>query len=318
MTRPIVSITVPIYKAEKYLRRCIESLTSQTLTNIEIILVDDGSPDRSGEICDEYAQKDSRIKVIHKENGGSASARQAGLEISTGVFYTVCDADDWVELDMYEELYNKSKESDADIVISEYYSNYPNGIQKQSSPYVFTTQEQYIEDLMLRKTSVSTCNKIFKLSYLHKFNINYEQGINLGEDSIFIFKILLHPIKIATINKAFYHYQRVMHSESYTNKISLKTLSDAEYVHNWKMDNYCNDRYKRAHLHSMINLAFIALRTETINKQRYKEIISQLLITDLIKYRVITIKSVFIASTKILGLKFGKLLLRFGYGKFYK
>ena len=122
MTSPLVSITVPIYKVQKDLPRCLDSLINQTLENIEIILVDDGSPDQCGNICDEYAAKDHRIKVIHKENGGLASARQAGLELCSGIYYTVCDGDDWVEADIYEKLYNKAVAEDADIVLSNYYS----------------------------------------------------------------------------------------------------------------------------------------------------------------------------------------------------
>jgi glycosyltransferase involved in cell wall biosynthesis len=96
---------------------------NQTLGNIEIILIDDGSPDGSGAICDEYSKRDTRIKVVHKENGGLSSARNVGLELSTGEYYIVCDSDDWVETTMYEELYNKAKQEDADIVLCDYLVN---------------------------------------------------------------------------------------------------------------------------------------------------------------------------------------------------
>ncbi|MEH7076807.1 glycosyltransferase family 2 protein [Neobacillus drentensis] len=111
-----ISIIVPIYNVEPYLRKCVESILSQSYTNIELILVNDGSPDKCGGICDEYAKKDNRIKVIHKENGGLSSARNAGLEIATGDFIGFIDGDDFVDTDMYEILYNLLVEYSADVV----------------------------------------------------------------------------------------------------------------------------------------------------------------------------------------------------------
>ena len=124
---PKVSIIVPVYKAEKYLNRCIDSILAQTFTDFELLLIDDGSPDRSGEICDEYAKKDSRIRVIHKENGGVSSARQRGLDESVGEYTMHADPDDWVEPEMLDELYKKAKEEDADMVICDFFYEYKTG-----------------------------------------------------------------------------------------------------------------------------------------------------------------------------------------------
>lgn len=109
MNMPKVSIIVPVYKAEGYLHRCVDSILAQTFTDWELLLIDDGSPDRSGEICDEYAQKDSRVRVIHKENGGVSSARQRGQDEACGEYTIHVDPDDWVEPTMLEELYQKPK-----------------------------------------------------------------------------------------------------------------------------------------------------------------------------------------------------------------
>jgi glycosyltransferase involved in cell wall biosynthesis len=111
-----ISIIVPIYKVEPYVRNCVESILSQSYTNIELILVDDGSPDKSGSICDEYAKKDNRIKVIHKENGGLSSARNAGLDVATGDLIGFVDGDDFIDKDMYETLYKFLIENNADVV----------------------------------------------------------------------------------------------------------------------------------------------------------------------------------------------------------
>ena len=318
MTRPLVSISVPVYKTERDLRRCVESLLNQTLRDIEIILVDDGSPDNCGIICDEYAAKDARIKVIHKENGGSSSARKEGLKHCTGIYYTVCDSDDWVEPTMYEELYQRAVETNADIVACDYYSEYGNGKQVRSASYTYTTQEQYIEDLMLRTTSVNTWSKLFRRDMIRDLGIDYTEGVNLGEDGLFLFKTLLVPQNIATLPRALYHYQRDMNSASYTNNITLKGIENAAYLHYWKAENYKDSRYDRAHQHSLINYAFLSLRCKDISSAQYRKIMREVSVVRLIRHRALTTKAMLIVSTKYLGLRFGKFCLRTLYKLFYK
>ena len=103
---PMISVIVPIYNVEKYLARCVDSIVNQTYKNLEIILVDDGSPDRCPQMCDDYAEKDSRIKVIHKKNGGLSDARNAGMAVATGEYISFIDSDDWIETSMFELLLN--------------------------------------------------------------------------------------------------------------------------------------------------------------------------------------------------------------------
>ena len=160
---PIISISIPVYNVEKYLCQCIESIINQSLIDIEIILVDDGSTDSCGGICDKYAAKDSRIKVIHKENGGLASARQAALEIATGIYFCACDADDWVESDMYEQMYNKAQETGADIIICDYYIEYDNGetVHKQIEK-LDDSETDLIGNALNGKLPTSMWNKIYK------------------------------------------------------------------------------------------------------------------------------------------------------------
>ena len=115
----LISIIVPIYKTEKYLDRCIKSIINQTYKNLEVILVDDGSPDRCGVICDKWAQKDKRIKVIHKENGGVSDSRNAGLDIANGEYIGFVDSDDYIHKDFIKILYNLCKENNSDISVCE-------------------------------------------------------------------------------------------------------------------------------------------------------------------------------------------------------
>ena len=132
MKREFISVIVPVYNVEYYLKQCLDSIVNQTYRNLEIILVDDGSTDSSGDICDEYAQIDARIKVIHKENGGLSSARNAGLDVCTsgGELIAFVDSDDWLELDMFEVLYTNLKEKNVDIACVGYYQCYMNKIVK--------------------------------------------------------------------------------------------------------------------------------------------------------------------------------------------
>ena len=121
METPKISVVIPVYNMEKYLKRCMDTIINQTFRDLEIILVDDGSKDNSGRMCDEYKASDSRIKVIHKQNGGLGFARNSGLEIATGEFVSFVDSDDYVKLDMYEKLYNRIKQENADTCIFGYH-----------------------------------------------------------------------------------------------------------------------------------------------------------------------------------------------------
>ena len=115
-TNPLISVIVPVYNVEKYLGKCVDSILAQTYENLEIILVEDGTKDNSGAICDAYAAKDSRIRVIHKENGGLSSARNAGMDIARGEYFGFVDSDDWIEPKMYETLLNLAEKYHADLV----------------------------------------------------------------------------------------------------------------------------------------------------------------------------------------------------------
>ena len=115
MNLPKISVIIPVYKVEEYISRCIKSVVDQTYSNLEIILVDDGSPDNCPAICDKWAEKDSRIKVIHKKNGGLSDARNAGMQIASGEFIGFVDSDDWISKEMYQLLYENMKENESDI-----------------------------------------------------------------------------------------------------------------------------------------------------------------------------------------------------------
>ncbi len=206
--QPKVSIIVPIYNTEEYLHRCVDSILSQTFLDFELLLIDDGSPDRSGEICDEYAQRDNRIHVFHKENGGVASARQFGMEHAQGEFVIHADPDDWVEPNMLEDLYDNAIEKKADLVICDFYVDDDKYAKQEPSG---ENHMIVLKDLFQRLHG-SCWNKLVRRSCYEKYNITFSQNLSFCEDLTFWVKLLKNPIRISYLPKAFYHY--VLHDDS--------------------------------------------------------------------------------------------------------
>lgn len=205
--QPLVSVIVPVYKAETTIHRCVDSLLVQTLKDFEIVLVDDGSPDRCGEICDEYARNDSRIKVIHQKNMGVSAARQTGIDNATGKYTIHADPDDWVEPTELEELYKKAKEDDADMVICDFYEN--DDIYHKQEPSSLDSKVVLYE--LFQQLHGSCCNKLIRRACYSDYCIKFPKDIHLREDVYVLCAMLLHPIKVSYLSKAFYHYvQRPM------------------------------------------------------------------------------------------------------------
>lgn len=221
-----VSVLVPVYKAEKYIRRCLDSLLGQTLKDFELILVDDGSPDCSGAICDEYSKKDSRVRVIHKINGGVSSARQAGLDVAVGEYVIHADPDDWVEADMLEELYRKAVEADADMVFCDFYQDYANG----RSIYVSQKIEDPIDsqtvlvNLLEGKIHGSCCNKLIKTQTIASTNAKFPVDVIRWEDLWFNMLVLQSNVKVFYLQKAFYHYDQFSNDNSIVRKIRKEAV----------------------------------------------------------------------------------------------
>lgn len=199
-----ISIIVPVYKAEKTLDKCIASILSQTFTDFELLLIDDGSPDGSGKICDHYALKDERIHVIHKNNGGVSSARQAGVDVARGEYSIHVDPDDWVEPEMLQELYRCAKRHDADMVICDFYEN-----TRKSQTYVKQTPSLNNDELLVQLFSTvmgSTCNKLIKTECYKIYDVQFPREFNYCEDLYVIASFVAKKISISYLNKAFYHY----------------------------------------------------------------------------------------------------------------
>lgn len=230
-----ISIITPVYKAEKYLHRSVDSILAQTFTEFELILVDDGSPDGSGAICDEYALKDSRVKVIHKENGGVSSARQCGIDKAVGEYTIHADADDWADPTMLEELYRKAIEDNADIVFCDYHTR-----KKGKQRYVSQAPGSLHPDALLKQylrqeLHGALWNKLIKRELYTRYNISFPQEIVRWEDLFVVCTMLQHPVKVSYLAKAFYHYDLSISSNSLVRRKSSRgLLSQIAFVNHFQ------------------------------------------------------------------------------------
>ena len=216
---PLISVIVPIYRIERYLGICIESILEQTYQNLEVILVDDGSPDRCPEICDLYASKDSRITVIHKENGGLVSARKAGILASHGEFIGVVDGDDRIGRGFYRSLYSALSESGADVAIAGFsrdlfdqsqviLNTLPSGVYEGDS--LAELYRQMLSCGRFHSFGVTTYlwNKLFRREYLLPCQLNVDNSISIGEDAAAVYPALLKCKKICMTDNCAYHYRQ--------------------------------------------------------------------------------------------------------------
>lgn len=202
---PKISIIVPVYKVEPYIRKCIDSILAQTFKDFELILVDDGSPDICGEICDEYAKIDKRVKVIHKENGGQATARNAGLDIAAGDYIGFVDSDDWIESDMYELLYELCVKNNCEIANCTSTIYFKNRTVKNGTHF-FTihNRNQAMEAMLEGKLYDEVVwTKLIKRSLLE--DIRFPVG-TVYEDTAFTYKVLHKSNKVCCIGAPKYHY----------------------------------------------------------------------------------------------------------------
>ena len=214
-SKALISIIVPIYNVENYLRQCLDSIVSQTYQNFECLLINDGSPDNSADICREYVEKDSRFKYFEKENGGVSSARNLGIERSGGAYITFIDSDDWVDSDYLEVLYNALIDENADISVSTYkrfhmaencwyFHSFQRGYEKR----VFTNQElidEFIDLNTFDHSYVFVCGKLVRKDLLD--NIAFNEMTTLGEDMEFWLKLYLISNKIVYVNRDSYVYR---------------------------------------------------------------------------------------------------------------
>lgn len=279
----LISIIVPVYKVEAYLRRCLDSIVNQTYRNLEIILVDDGSPDNCPAICDEYAAKDSRVKVIHQKNAGVSAARNAGLDAAIGDYIAFVDSDDWIELDTYEVALSKLSNEKLDIVAFGYFCEFSDW----SDVHKMVDENDFIDNIMCCEEPPNVWRYLYRREIFNE--LRFEIGV-LYEDILIIPDIFDRVQRFGLVSKHFYHYNQ----ENIHSIMHLSNRYFEEYVRvraYQKMIGYCrkHDReeaYKiivaktyrlglRCYIHNMVkrnlsdserkNLWDIVYKTNSLN-----------------------------------------------------
>jgi len=232
-----VSVIVPVYNVEKYLRRCLDSIVNQTLKDIEIICVNDGSTDSSFEILKEYKSKDDRIKVIDKRNEGVSIARNTGIDIASGDFIGFVDSDDWVDLDFYEKLYAAAIRTNSDIAAAEIIR-----LSKYNKKYHLKFEKEISTDVFAQKLEICDVpdksyvwNKIYKRDKINAINLRFKPGM-IFEDVIFT-PVALHDLgKLTTVAGISYYYWR--NSNSLVTQRHEKAKQDSFWAHKWALDYF--------------------------------------------------------------------------------
>lgn len=296
---PKVSIIIPIYNVEKYLDKCVQSVKKQTLQDIEIILVDDESPDNCPQICDDYEKQDSRIKVVHKKNGGLGFARNSGLEIATGEYVTFLDSDDFVDVFTYEHLYNLIKLYNLDALYYKFirFSDENNVLIKEPVNEIVEYKDNAIKDLMLdiiaseptakveRKVQCSSCTAIYKLEIIRNNNVYFHSERELiSEDMVFNLDFLKYSQKVGYNDGEHYHYR--VNPTSLTSTVRIDRIDKhaqlyhyiTEKLSYWELDiNNGRLRAKRLFIGCSRSSICQIMLSRKLNKQKkmiFKELVT--------------------------------------------
>lgn len=239
-----ISIIMPVYNVEEYVGRAIESIQAQTFGDYEFLIVDDGSPDRAGAICDAYAAKDDRITVIHKENGGAPSARNMAMELARGKYLYFLDSDDWAEPTMLEDMVTLAEAHDAELVVTgfyidTYYSDTEHVTTVCSQPSeVFQTQQAFRENayrLFDHNLLYTPWNKLYRADYLRKHDIRFPE--TFWDDFPFNLRVVRDIERVVVSERAYYHFIRAR-AESETAKYRPNMYEKREEEHGWMLDLY--------------------------------------------------------------------------------
>ena len=223
----MVSVIVPVYKVEDYIRECIDSILAQTYSDFELILVDDGSPDNCGRICDDYAKGDNRIKVVHKVNGGISSARNAGLEVAKGEWIMHVDGDDWIEPDMIESLIEAAQITGADMVFGDFMKYGPSAGYNKLPTWSSDKKKSMTNYIAYVMTTI--WGSIAKRSLYADHSLKSPEGISYCEDFHLIVRLCHFANKIVNVHRPFYHYR--YRPTSIMSNMNGKTEADEQWVY---------------------------------------------------------------------------------------
>ena len=252
MSMPKISVIVPVYQAEKYISRCLDSIMAQSFTDFEVLMIDDGSRDNGGKICDDYAKKDGRFHVVHKKNEGVSIARQTGLDMAQGEYVIHADPDDWVEPDWLGKLYQKIVEDRTDIVICDFEHIKADEtvimVQRPASLH----KDDVLEALLDGVLRGSPWNKLVRRDCFSRYGVSFHPDMNLWEDMYVICLLIVNGAKVSFLPEVLYHYDTTINENSITmhrkdshirsmmifiDQIS-PILSDIRFDHGWFLRKY--------------------------------------------------------------------------------
>lgn len=254
---PLVSIVVPIYKVERWLEKCVDSIIRQTYANLEIILVDDGSPDACPAICDGYAEKDSRVKVFHKENGGLVSARKYGVERAEGEYLFWVDGDDWICADCIEKMVRKAEAMQSDIVWCDVQCVYTDRVVTASIDFVADPNEM-LHRLLERKVPGWLWNKLIRMKFYYRSQIHYSVGDDMLEDLYQSVQLLAGNPIMAHVEEFLYCYNRMNEgafTAASTQVVILKRgMPNILHVYDYLQDHTLLETYKNSFAYQAMSL----------------------------------------------------------------
>ena len=239
-----ITIILPVYKVEKYVSKAIESILNQTFKDFEFIIVDDGTPDKSGEICDEYAKKDSRIQVIHQENSGAPAARNRAIDLARGKYLYFMDSDDWAEPTMLEDMYNLAEKHKSQLVVTGYYiDTYYSETEKYTQiqneqDAIYESQQEFRENaykLFDKNLLYTPWNKLYSAEYLRANNLRFPQ--TWMDDFPFVMSFIRDIERVVYSSGTYYHFMRAR-AESETAKYKSTLYEKREEEHQWMLDLY--------------------------------------------------------------------------------
>lgn len=267
---PAISIIVAVYNAEHYLNRCIESLLSQTFTDFEVLLINDGSTDNSGVICDEYAKNDPRFKAFHRANHGVGSTRHFGLAQAKGEYTLHVDPDDWLDDNTLQALYDTACSQQADMVIIDFMEEYPDKSIRNCQQPTNCETRQVLSDVLTSKLQGGCCNKLIKRSCYADYNINFIEGLNWGEDTVTVVRLLQHPIRVSYCADTVYHYDFHSNTNSYTRFVTPNILEQREKSVRILLKIVNKEPYRNYVMARLLTVAYLAIRIDAYPAQEFR------------------------------------------------
>ncbi len=280
----LISIVVPIYKVEDYLEDCVSSILNQTYKNLEIILVDDGSPDNCGKMCDEFQKKDNRIQVIHKENGGLSDARNAGIEIATGKYIMFVDSDDLMEITACEKLYNEAESKKADMVIGNFIYVDDDGTPWSSEVFPKSKYKNFklsIKDYgdSFYVMNSAVWNKIFRLDFIRKNEMKFVVGIP-GEDAPFTTLYFIKSENVYYIDDVVYKYRQRANTSSISNNCTAKYFEGISVAYKLIYNNFKDNNelgfYRYFYAKSMTYMLYKFIDSNKLSDEERIEVLSNM------------------------------------------